>query len=227
MMNKRVNPLVAAVTRHPITCLGILCLLLAGVFSQGSEITFAPTAPLILAAVTLIAAWSVFPNKKAMALVMAAGAGVGILGFILTLSSYYLPLTLAIAGVLILLGIAGILLATRTLTQKRAVLLLFAFGFLLRLCYLLYTSAVVRQHDVWYFSQGDFVFFQSQRHAEYIEYIATYLRLPQLDPTTVGLSQLYHPPFHHLLAGLWLRLNTALGIAYPTAVENIQLLLLI
>ena len=225
-MNKTGNPLGQAITKHPVTCLGLFCLLLTGVFSQSDEITFATTAPLILAAVTLVAVVGQFPNKKAMLLTGAAGVAVGILGFLCTLSSYYLPLTLALSGGMILLGITVTLLVTRCLTQKRAVLLLFALGFLLRLCYVLYTSAVVRQHDVWYFSNGDFIFFENQRHAEYIEYIATYLRLPALDPTTVGLSQLYHPPFHHLLAGLWLRLNTLLGIPYSAAVENIQLLTL-
>lgn len=225
-MNNVKNPLQQAIAKHPITCLGILCLLLAGVFTQGVEITFAPTAPLVLALTTLVAAASMFPNPKKILSVVIAGGLVGGLGYFLTLSSYFLPLTMAVCGSLVLVGIAFVLLLTNQLTQKRGVMLLLAAGILLRLCYVLYTTATTRQHDVWSFSDGDFLFFQYQRHAEYIEYIAANLKLPHLDPTTVGLSQLYHPPLHHLIAGFWLRVNTTLGIEYSVAVENIQLLTL-
>ncbi len=225
-MNKTKNPLQQAITKHPVTCLGIVCLLLAGVFTQGQEITFAPTAPLVLALVTLVAVAGVFPNPKVMITVALAGVLTGISGYLLTLSSYFLPLTMVLFGGLLLIGIALILFINGQLTQKRGFMLLLAAGFLLRLCYVLYTTAATRQHDVWYFSDGNFLFFENQRHAEYIEYIAANLKLPHLDPTTVGLSQLYHPPLHHLLAGLWLRLNTALGVEYAVAVENIQLLTL-
>ncbi len=225
-MSKAKNPLQQAITKHPVTCLGVLCLLLAGVFTQGVEITFAPTAPLVLALATLVAAAGVFPNQKAMATVVLAGVLIGITGYLLTLSSYFLPLTMALFGSIVLVGIALVLCINGQLTQKRGLILLLTAGFLLRLCYVLYTTAATRQHDVWHFGSGDFLFFQSQRHAEYIEYIAANLKLPHVDPTTVGLSQLYHPPLHHLLAGLWLRLNTALGMEYTVAVENIQLLTL-
>lgn len=223
---KNTNPLYCAVAKHPVTCLGVLCLLLAGVFTQGVEITFAPTAPLVLALTTLIAAAGVYPNPKRMMIVFLSGVLIGISGYLLTLSSHFLPLTIAVFGSMVLVGITLVLLFTGQLTQRRGLLLLLMAGFLLRLCYVLYTTAATRQHDVWHFSVGDFLFFQNQRHAEYIEYIAANLKLPHLDPTTVGLSQLYHPPLHHLLAGLWLRLNTAFGLPYWVAVENIQLLTL-
>ncbi len=225
-MSKAKNPLQQAITKHPVTCLGILCLLLAGVFTQGHEITFAPTAPLVLALVTLVAAVGAYPNQKAMITLVHGGVLTGVTGYLLTLSSYFLPLSMALFGGMVLAGIALVLFINGQLTQKRGLILLLTAGFLLRLCYVLYTTAATRQHDVWHFSVGDFLFFQNQRHAEYIEYIAANLKLPHLDPTTVGLSQLYHPPLHHLLAGLWLRLNTAFGLPYWVAVENIQLLTL-
>ncbi len=225
-MNKTKNPLQQAIAKHPVTCLGIFCLLLSGVFTQGEEITFAPTAPLVLALTVLVAAAGVFPNQKAMLTVVLAGVLVGVSGYFFTLSSYFLPLTMVLVGMAVLIAIALLLGCNGSLTQKRALVLLFAAGFLLRLAYVLYTTVATRQHDVWHFSNGDFLFFQNQRHAEYIEYIAANLKLPYVDPTTVGLSQLYHPPLHHLIAGLWLRLNTALGLEYSVAVENIQLLTL-
>lgn len=124
-----------------------------------------------------------------------------------------------VAAVTIVLGIKG------KLTLKTWACLFIAAGFLLRLYYILHTDVFERQHDVWSFSNGDFVAFDDCRHAEYIEYIATYLKLPNIYPAN-GLSQLYHPPFHHIIAGLWLRFNTVLGIDYTAATENIQLLTL-
>ena len=106
-------------------------------------------------------------------------------------------------------------------------LLLIGAGFLLRLWYVLYTPVNVRQHDVFSFGADEpMTEFVKYRHAEYIEYICRYLELPQVDPTAAGLSQLYHPPLHHLLAGLWLRLQITLGSDYTRAVESIQLLTL-
>ena len=113
-----------------------------------------------------------------------------------------------------------------SLTERKIAALLLAFGFLLRLSYILYTKVDIRQHDVWNFSNGNFFAFDNQRHAEYIEYIATYLKLPNVNPMN-GLAQTYHPPLHHLIAGLWLRLNTALGVEYTAATENIQFLTLL
>ena len=84
-----------------------------------------------------------------------------------------------------------------------------------------------RSHDVWRFiagaDDGLLEKFNNRRHAEYIEYIAKYLKLPDVDPSG-GLSQLYHPPFHHIIAGLWLRLNMTFGMSYKSAVEGIQFL---
>ncbi|MBR3844847.1 MAG: glycosyltransferase family 39 protein [Clostridia bacterium] len=225
-MKQTSNPIFQAITKSPITCVGLFCLLLAGVFTQNQEITFSVTAPLVLALVTLVTAAGSYPNIKAMATMVIAGVLTGIAGYFLTLLPLYLPLSIALTGFGILITVAVVLGLTKQLTAKRGVMLLLAAGFLLRLCYILYTTVGTRQHDVWSFSHGDFVLFTNQRHAQYIEYIATYLKLPHIDPATVGLSQLYHPPFHHLLAGLWLRLNTTLGIPYTAACENIQLLTL-
>ena len=110
---------------------------------------------------------------------------------------------------------------------ENILLCLMIAGFLLRLWYVLYTPVNVRQHDVFSFGETEpMTAFNNYRHAEYIEYICRYLSLPEVDPRAVGLSQLYHPPLHHLIAGLWLRLQLALGCGYRRAVESIQLLTL-
>ncbi|MCQ2560357.1 MAG: glycosyltransferase family 39 protein, partial [Clostridia bacterium] len=111
------------------------------------------------------------------------------------------------------------------LSERNLIWLMMGLGFWLRLCYVLYTTVDTRQHDVWGFSEA-FTDFTYYRHGEYIQYIATHLKLPEVDPTLVGLSQVYHPPLHHLLAGLWLRLNLTLGVPFAQACENIQFLTL-
>ena len=141
----------------------------------------------------------------------------------------------SIGSIVAFLGLSGILLfviwrfpndgCDRTET---IVLCLMVIGFLLRLWYVLYTPVNVRQHDVFSFGREEpMTKFVNYRHAEYIEYICRYLQLPNADPLARGLSQLYHPPLHHTLAGVWLRLQTLLGSGYTRAVENIQLLTLL
>ena len=129
-----------------------------------------------------------------------------------------------------LIAVLVILKLTKRLTFQNALILVFITGVAVRIIYAFYTPIAdnsVRQHDVWRFiaGSGDELLekFNNRRHAEYIEYIAKYLKLPDADPSG-GLSQLYHPPLHHILAGLWLRLNITFGMSYKSAVEGIQIL---
>jgi len=104
---------------------------------------------------------------------------------------------------------------TGQLTTEKAILLLLAAGFLIRLVYGLNTPITVRQHDVEQFGSG-------VGHAGYIEYIYNNMKLPDFDPTTVW--QFYHPPLHHILAAVWLKIMTAFGLAWERALESIQFL---
>lgn len=118
-----------------------------------------------------------------------------------------------VSGLAALLALAIGLYLKGQLTRKRLIILLIAAGVLLRIGYALYTPYDVRQHDVGGFgSEGG--------HAGYIEYVANHLALPD----TNGPWQYYHPPLHHIIAGLWLKLNLALGIPSGAAYENVQLL---
>lgn len=121
--------------------------------------------------------------------------------------------TLMLVGLELLGGTVVVLSVTKQLTYRRALILLVAAGVLLRIGYVLYTPYTVRQHDVGTFGGAD-------GHAAYITYIAQHLALP--DTNTPW--QFYHPPLHHILAALWLRLNLALGVAADAAYENVQLL---
>lgn len=132
-----------------------------------------------------------------------------------TMSSTFL-LIFSIAGFSVLTAILCLTKGNK-LTDRRIAVVLIAAGFLLRLVYILYTTIEYRQHDVWFFS-GD------KGHAGYIRYIYENLKLPDGDPREHW--QFYHAPLHHILAALWMRLNTALGLTFERACENIQILTL-
>lgn len=112
--------------------------------------------------------------------------------------------------------IAAVILAFfKKLDTGKVVLLITAAAMGLRLIYILGTNIGQRQHDVYSFGSNE-------GHAGYIEYIYTNLRLPDFDPRTI--FQFYHPPLHHTLAALWMKINTFAGISFKQAGENIQVL---
>lgn len=117
---------------------------------------------------------------------------------------------------------AGYLYVDKKLTTRNIAILLMAAGFVLRLNYVIYTplseSVRVRQHDLYSFG-GD------KGHSAYIEHFYNNgFTLPDFDPTTK--AQFYHPPLHHLLAAMWMRILTTFGMSYSRAVGSIQFLTL-
>ena len=116
--------------------------------------------------------------------------------------------------VLILIALCVVALAlTKKLTVHRAVLLLFAVGFVLRIFYVLYTPYTVRQHDVWLVTSG-------KGHMGYIQYIAEHLALPD----TNSVWQFTHPPLHHAVAGVLYRLLQTAGLEPALIAEKLQFL---
>jgi len=122
---------------------------------------------------------------------------------------------LASCGVMILMIWFTVFSVNGKLNAERAILLLLAAGFLIRLLYGLNTPITVRQHDVEQFGVG-------YGHAGYIEYFFNNMKLPDFDPTTVW--QFYHPPLHHILAAFWLKIMTAFRLPWERALESIQFL---
>ncbi|MHB1452630.1 MAG: glycosyltransferase family 39 protein [Saccharofermentanales bacterium] len=122
-------------------------------------------------------------------------------------------ITAVLAAALIIT--AAVLAFFRKLDTGKVILLITAAGMGLRLIYILGTNIGQRQHDVYSFGSNE-------GHAGYIEYIYTNLHLPDFDPRTV--FQFYHPPLHHALAALWMKINTLAGISFQQAGENIQIL---
>lgn len=78
------------------------------------------------------------------------------------------------------------------------------FGILIRYFYIVYTDVFTRQHDIGEF--GD------EGHLGYIWYLySNNFSLPQSDPR--DMWQFYHPPLHHIIEALWLKLLVFFGVS--------------
>lgn len=103
------------------------------------------------------------------------------------------------------------------------ILLMFGFGLVMRFCYVLALYLPQNQHDVFSF------FSEHPRHSTYIKYIYENWSLPTITSSSnevfsINLSQYYHPPLHHFLAAVWMKLQTLCGVTLYAAYENVQYL---
>lgn len=105
--------------------------------------------------------------------------------------------------------------------ENEAVYMMILLGVLLRCSYVLLSGLYDRQHDAGaYTGMGtDFI---NPGHIGYIEYLYKFHKLPDLNP--YELFAYYHPPLHHILSCLWLRLNILFGVTEELAFENLQVL---
>ena len=116
----------------------------------------------------------------------------------------------------ILAALCALMRVTDTLTDRNFIILLVAAGIIMRLSYDLYTSSFDRQYDV-----GGFNW--TYGHANYIEHWYKYgLKLP--DENQIMIWQYYHPPLHHWLMALLLRILTWCGMNYDKACQSLQIL---
>ena len=114
-----------------------------------------------------------------------------------------------------------ILAANKKLNARTGVLFLMAFGTLIRCGYVLLSSLYDRQHDAGVYT-GIATDYINPGHIGYIEYIYKFGTLPQVNP--YELFGYYHPPLHHIISTLWLKLNLLLGASEDMAFENLQIL---
>ncbi len=159
----------------------------------------------------------------------AIKAALAALGLLCILSTVVFDKTREMSGTVFsvmsltaLLLLAGFLLYEKKLNTQNAALLIMAAGFVIRLDYVIYTplseTVRVRQHDL-------FAFGGTKGHSAYIEHFYNNgFSLPNFDPTT--RVQFYHPPLHHLLAAMWMRILTTFGMSYSRAVGSLQFLTL-
>jgi len=123
---------------------------------------------------------------------------------------------IAFVALALIIAAAAFLRFNNALSDTAIIALLILLGIAIRFVYVLYTGSGDRQHDVgfWNWTWG---------HANYVEYwYNNGLKLPDFDVRNVW--QYYHPPFHHWLMALLLKLLTALGVEYLTAAEALQML---
>lgn len=87
-------------------------------------------------------------------------------------------------------------------SDRRRMTAILGAGFLLRLCYVLFSTIYERQYDIGMIDldAGHTV---TGGHLAYIQYLYENWRLPDFDPTTV--YQFNHPPLHHYLCALWMK----------------------
>lgn len=105
-----------------------------------------------------------------------------------------------------------------TLDTKKIIIILFILAFALKLSYILYTTVYQRQHDVEQFNVN------AKGHAAYILYIFNNWSLPNVDVRDYW--QFYHPPLHHYIAAIWLKIQSILGIETEASYEGLQYLTL-
>jgi len=113
------------------------------------------------------------------------------------------------------LFVAGVFLylwAKTELSCERVTALVIMMGVLVRLAYAHNTSAYVRQHDL---GTGQGFFWQ----LDYILHFVNNWTLPDTNE-----MQFYHPPLHHFISAMWLRINNASGAHYERGVESLQYL---
>ena len=160
---------------------------------------------------------------RSLKIVIAASAVLCVLAAILFDKTKNLNgLQFPIFGLAVVAAVTVYLAVTKKLTARNIVLLIFAAGFVIRLNYVLYTylttTSRVRQHDLYPFG-GE------KGHSAYIEHFYNNgFTLPDFDPTTK--AQFYHPPLHHFLSALWMRLLTTFGMSYERAVSSLPFLTL-
>ncbi|MBQ3331368.1 MAG: glycosyltransferase family 39 protein [Ruminococcus sp.] len=127
------------------------------------------------------------------------------------------PAMMLLTSMTLLAAMCALMQATGTLSDRSFIMLMIAGGVMLRLTYDLYTGYLERQYDV-----GSFNW--TYGHANYIEFWLKngLSKLP--DEKEILTWQYYHPPLHHWLMALLLKLLTSCGMEYNKACEALQIL---
>ena len=208
--------------KHPFLCVTGMCVLLfffgycdLSGFSTMSYVFAGVTAACLTLMLILLCNIGKSMGEKAVVFLTAAAL---ITGALLLIHSYdNSPALILWFSLFVLAAAAALLRVADMLNERTFIMLMIAAGIMLRFMYVLYTSSVIRQHDVGSFSSTGI------GHAGYIEYwYKNGLKLPDFDVRAYW--QFYHPPLHHWLMALLLRLLTDIGMPYATACEAIQVL---
>lgn len=208
-------------SRHPYIMTIILSLLMIPFcFGQKEYVTL--TSLIFIAVLFVIVsffAFVVFDKEEALSTrmilfvtILAAATG----SVIFIYANEFNIACIFISAVVVLALIGIILYINKSLNTRNLIILIMVAGFVLRLCYVLYTTSNDRQHDVGFFNW-------TWGHANYIEYwYNNGLKLPDFDVRMIW--QYYHPPLHHMIMALLLKALTMLGVEYDKATAALQIL---
>lgn len=208
--------------RHPFICVTVFCVMLF-LFGFCERTSFTSDsylyagAALCCAFALLILLGKIGKNSAEMAVIFLTAAVFAVGGLILIYSYDNSPALILWASLFLLAVIVALMRVTDTLTARNFIMVMIAAGIVLRYVYCLYTNSGDRQHDVGYFSW-------TWGHANYIEfwYKNGLSKLP--DEVEITIWQYYHPPLHHWLMALLLKILTLFGTKYEAACQALQLL---
>ncbi len=219
--NYSLEPTFNKMAKHPFLSVTAACVMLfffglceKASITMGSYI-YAGCVLIIISAL-LVTLGNIGGNTKEKVVFFAVAAALSIGSLILIYKFDSSPALILWLSVFLLAVITFLMYLTDTLTPRNFVIILIAAGIILRFVYTLYTSSGDRQHDVgfWNFTWG---------HANYIEYwYKNGLKLPDFDVRTIW--QYYHPPLHHWLMALMLKILMLFNMNYETACQALQFL---
>ena len=125
----------------------------------------------------------------------------------------------------ILLCVSVFLIATKKMTVMKAVAIIFIGALITRYCYALITSISTRCHDVVNSAGTDNPY--TEGHMGYILYIFNKdFSLPKIVENGRFHDQFYHPPLHHFICAVFLKILTVFGVKGSDAYGSLQSLTL-
>lgn len=207
--------------RHPFIFTAVFCLLLFPLgFAQAEQITGAMVfieAAIWILGISALFAFCPPSQKRAVNIYLIVSSALTVLIFSLTVGfSEKYSVLMFLPALFILIQLAVVMKSEGSLTADRAVLMMIVLGVVVRYCYCLTNDCGEMQHDV-----GNFT--GTGGHESYIAYwFNKGLVLPDFDVTKHW--QYYHPPLHHILMAVAMRVLTVLGMPLKTAQEAIQIL---
>ena len=129
----------------------------------------------------------------------------------------------AMENIMMWCGLGTVLVSAVTLivshkfTSKDLITVILCVGFMLRTIVVLFTPLYYYQHDL-----SDFSVLEGGYHDDYIMFIHDYLTLPSGDVRDMGLF--YHPPLHHMLCAVFLRIQEGLPLRFSGDFNGLKML---
>ena len=208
-------------SKHPFLSVTVACVLAYFFsFSRRESMTagnYIYACILALIAYTLLFFIGRVGSTKKETLIITLTAAIFTAGGLFLMRSYQnSPALFMWMSLFVIAALCALMRVTDTLSDRNFIILLVAAGIIMRLSYDLYTSTFDRQYDVGGFNWN-------YGHANYIEHwYKNGLKLPDKDQ--IMIWQYYHPPLHHWLMALLLRILTVCGMEYDKACQSLQIL---